>query len=105
MLKELMEATTPREFMSASRLFASSEGRLSFTQELLNENIVLSADDMLTPEEVDACVRTEDSINAALAASEQENIPKCVVHRLQILGGCNPGIQRFVDSFLKRACL
>lgn len=105
MLEKLLLAQTTKEFMQVSRLLASGQSRLELFNEISSQDVVLSSDDLWTAEDMSQFSSGPKAISKALSLTDQEENEAKLVHRLQLVAGCNPGAKRAIESFLARACV
>lgn len=105
MLDELINAKTAEDFMQVSRSFVTSDNRLKFFQEVIERDLILSFDALWTSEEVHRHCSNVKAIMQALASTEQDKCETKIVHRLQLVAGCNPAAKRAIESFLMRTCV
>ena len=105
MLEKLLSALSTKEFMQASRLLAVNQSRLELFGEITGQDVILSSDDLWTTEELSQHSSGAKAITKALDLTSKESVEVRLVHRLQLVAGCNPGAKRAIESFLVRSCV
>ena len=105
MIEAILNAKTTAEFMEVSSELTSSGGREALFDSISDSGIVLSVDDFAMPEWLERCARSEMAMKIALEKLSTLPIESNLVRRLQLIGVCNPGIKRHIDSFLRRSCV
>lgn len=107
MLAELLAINTADEFVAFTARLLNKGNQDKLREEIQASNVVLLSEDMWDDAELE---RVNASISAGhfpemCASGGRSTIQKDILHRLQTLGYCNPGIRVFMDKYLEKVCL
>lgn len=105
MINRILEMDCSTSFISVSRDLVLKDKQRELADSLTRSAITLSSEAMWTPEELNAKLGATNGITEALKFTAGEDDSAKLLHRLQILGYANPGIHRFIQQFLQRACV
>lgn len=105
MLSTIVTMNTPQEFSRMSQRINNPQERKYLYSEIADAGYVLPADEMWTDEYLDSLVAHPSFVSRVLEETAKEAEPTCLLHRLQVLAHVNPGIRRYVNIYLQRACM
>lgn len=105
MVKEIIEMQGLDDFMRISRNLILPDSRTNLYNSIVASNITLLSDDLWTDEQLDAVISDQMFIEKAIEKTATEGVSAKVLHRLQLLGKCNPGIRRYILQYISRACM
>lgn len=105
MVDKICGITTLHDFMDVGLQLADTKNRILLYREIGSREILLCIDDAWTHEEVEEYGRDSTRVLKALELTRDEEIQIKLLRRLQLLSFCNPGIERYISQFLKKACV
>lgn len=105
MLTAVKEMSTIEAFLNVSRHLLKPECQAALFSEVTELGIPLCYSDMWSDDMLYEAASSDVNILYALRDTKDEPLPVMLVHRFQLLGECNPGIQDFINNYLERACV
>jgi len=105
MLGAILEMRDYKDFLKTSCRLLTANARSELYHEISDANYVLLLQDLWEEDRLIPMVVGEQSIVQSLGETEGDEIPAKIVHRLQLLGKANPGLEKYLYSYLSRACV
>lgn len=105
MLNELNSMETEEDFDSVAKDLLSADKRVELFGDILEELLVFKSEDLWTNAYINEITNNQTNITKALQCTVGEGLAERTLHRLQLLGYLNPGIQTYIDNYLSRACV
>lgn len=105
MLKEIMEMASHDDFMNVSRIMVDRRNRTKLCSEMKSSGIFTTMEDCWTPEHLHSYYCKADGVLLGLEETARESNSAKLIHRLQLIGAFNPGLNQVLRKFIERACV
>ena len=105
MVDRILNVKNVSELLQVSKELVAPSGRTQLYKGVSASKYVLLADDLWTEEFIDYTVSTANGIETALKTTESEQSSVKLLHRLQLIAHCNPGVKRHILQYIHNACI
>lgn len=105
MVDEILSMCDLSKFTELGIRLTKSSERTELYRSILEKGHPLLLEDLWTPEQLDEFCMTRQSLEEALKQTENEEPSAKLLHRLQLLGHCNPALKKPIGNYLKKACV
>lgn len=105
MVDRILNMRVMDDFISVSCDLLNKSNRSALYDSIVDSGLVMLSEDAWTPEELDCIARRSNGVVDALDMTVEEPKSARLLHRLQLIGWCNPGICRYIQQVLQRACV
>lgn len=105
MVDKILAIKTTADFTFVSCELLKKEAKTALYDSMASSGILMLNEDAWTPEELDTIAKYPQRLEEAIARTEGEDDSAKLLHRLQLIGRCNPGISKYIQQVLQRACV
>ena len=105
MLNEILGIKNIEDFSEVSHKLTSIDNWRELQIDCCNSGVVIYKSDMWTTDEIKRLTRGMDFLGNVLEAVKKEKDGKKLMHMLQIIGHCNPGLKDKMSNHIERTAL
>lgn len=105
MLDAILNIKTSEDFARVSSALLSTESWEELQNECCDEGVILYSSDAWGADTVARVSSKPEFVTDVVAATEGDGRSEKLLHWLQIISVCNPGLRRSINNFIKRAAL
>ncbi len=105
MLGAILEMSNYKDFLKTSCRLLTASARSELYHEISDAGYVLLLQDLWEEDRLIPMVVSEQSVVQSLKETTDDEVTAKIVHRLQLLGKANPGLEKYLYSYLSRACV
>ena len=105
MLEDILNIQNAEDFGKVSGRLISVASWECLQNECCDEGVILYSSDAWSADKISRLTSKPDFVNDVVAALSGDGRSEKLLHWLQVLSVCNPGLRSSIDKFIRRAAL
>lgn len=105
MLDNLLNIRTDADFFKFSSSIGTCKSIRELYDEIAESSLLLRADDLMLDHQFDSLNANPNFISEFLKTTQSEKESARIVHNLQLVAYCNPGLRKQITRYLNCVCV